>query len=167
MFLCLLISAAVRPNQRRFFLCNRLVDVEIHHWFQCRELVSVECSDTTGTFMSPLFYLRLRNNYGGKTEKILRARGRGVRDPKSVFWTWKYGFTHEHTATMFACTRPVQEQASQHNNLEVRKIHEELVTVDGCLGRQNQFSSMIWVPSSEWVHRHRYLRRTNWTQWVI
>lgn len=90
---------------------------------------------------------------------------------------WDRG-THGLTAVVVACIRPIQDQASQHSSMEWEglmrppPLAEELLRVDGCWGRESQFSLRVYPPvgqpsSSGWLQTQGYTSSTYWTQWII
>lgn len=92
----------------------------------------------------------------------------------SAFWTQEGRCTHDLLAAVADPTRLEQNQSSKHPSLEVREtkefslLAEELLTVDGFLGSESQFSlrvgRLVGQPHSS-VPTHEY--GANWTPWVI
>lgn len=81
-----------------------------------------------------------------------------------VLWTGQGHYKHEFTTSMVACTRPVQEKASQHASMEERWAHkapflaEELLTANGLINDMTpnglvMFQRMIQHPQVYKQHK--------------
>lgn len=86
-----------------------------------------------------------------------------------VFRAWWDCCTHEFSAAMILCSRPVQHQGGQHSSVEedhqgggnhkLPPLTKELLTENRCWRRDNQFTHRLWPPvgqlgSGGWPHTH-------------
>jgi hypothetical protein len=66
-----------------------------------------------------MFHL-FRDHRGRGHEKIIKSKSQEVAEENSILWTGHDHCTHELTAAVSTCVRPVQCQASQVLNVEGR-----------------------------------------------
>lgn len=85
---------------------------------------------------------RLREYHGRGNGKILGARSQEWFLWNFVSWTWQDHSTHELTAVMVTCVRPVQKQVNQHGGggaYELLILMEEPWEGEGHCGKKNHF----------------------------
>lgn len=59
---------------------------------------------------------KAREHFERGSRWIVRARGWGGLEGSNVFWIWQDQCTHNLSEAVVVCTRPAQDQASQHSS---------------------------------------------------
>lgn len=113
-----------------------------------------------------------QDHFGSRSRRLVRWRGWGGLEGSSVFWIWQDQCTHKLSAAVVVCTRPAQDQASQHFSMERKDVissHPRWAVVDSwwLLGKEENtfFKGMaptiltmhVCMTLHLWVYRQHIL----------
>lgn len=117
---------------------------------KCRKSVSMVCLVINGTpELHTASTCKAQRPPWNKVQKYCKVRVRRGSGNTQNLLHMKVSWIYEPRAAVVACMTPSQNQASQHSSLEERDHQfclygEELLTVAGYWGRENQLSLRAW-----------------------